>query len=172
MDKFDPAKFEGKPARIGHSQAWPEVVEKTGRGYAQVKFHVQFGLLDRSNKYVTAAGRARVDINVWEPRFTRNDPRFVMLGSPEYNEIETHKSTRTIAAIIDLTSFTESPIIKGLLHVDLFSKPIRLRIDVAEWRYNYKLTWGNSFWTLRTLYENHLSQYGTFNLYGEEKILR
>lgn len=157
-----------EPVRFAQSFALFQKLKEDGRGKAYGRFVIRFSLADESGQTAAYPGTLRYAIDVWRPgRFVANDLRIEMItGSPGHVSTEDlqHINAGGIFAKTDQFYKVSSGDYADQIWFEGFTNPIKLKIDVPEWRYDYELWFKPNGLLKRSLYDGHRSAYQTFDL--------
>jgi len=160
-----------KVAKIGWSGMWQETLKEDGRGKVQVRFKLQFGVMNASDKYIACEGMLQCRYYVWRPVLINNPPtdlrlQIVMPGARGYSVGRADERRYEHWQQIRVNDFKKGGNDKTFIGVTTYTRPIWLKKDVAEWNYNYELWFPLGFLGVGAKYVGHKSEYWRFDLRG------
>lgn len=171
---------DNKPVRFASNYITAEKGKVDGRGNREVTFKIQFSLADENDQTTVYRGGIKWKIYIWVPGIGHSDPQLDFLYGRKASVHETYNDLRELKGdwtLVEPDKFYRATDKerRNEIWYEIGLRPIKLKIDVVEWRYNYELwfqpspkgvyeTWLKPGGAGRPLYDGHKSQYWSLEL--------
>jgi len=185
-----------KPVRFAGTNIFVEKGKVDGKGNAEVTFKIRFSLADEHDQTTAYEGYIGWKIEIWLPGISHSNPQLDLVYSRRPETYHTHVDVRKIegyGSLIPERSYRATDeehrdqiwcqrpnsvtTLRRIVMTDeehrdqiwyeLGFRPIKLKVDVVEWRYNYELWFrlkGLFMMKSSMLYEGHKSEYWSLEL--------
>jgi hypothetical protein len=157
-----------KPVRFAGTYIGVEKGKVDGKGNAEVTFKIYLSLADEHDQTTAYQGRIRWKVEIWVPGIGYSDSTLDLLYGRRQTTYQTHVDVHWLTYFrhIHPEEFfraTDEEHREQIWH-KIVLRPIKLKVDVVEWRYNYELWFRPKGLFSSELYEGHKSEYWSLEL--------